>query len=66
MLLNPSPKLPYKYSNSYFVSSLALAEYLYYWRIYDNQQHTMWLMYGGDSAYVTHNVKWFLNTTYLD
>ena len=26
----------------------------------------MWFMYGGDSTYVIHNVKWLLNTTYLD
>lgn len=26
----------------------------------------MWFMYGGDSAYVTHNVKWFLDTNYQD
>jgi hypothetical protein len=24
----------------------------------------MWFMYGGDSACVTHNVKWFLDTNY--
>jgi hypothetical protein len=54
------------YSNYYFARSLAVAEYLYYRRIYDYQQYTMWFMYGGDSAYVTHSVKWFLNTTYLD
>ena len=26
----------------------------------------MWFMYGGDSACVTHNVKWFLDTIYQD
>ena len=25
----------------------------------------MWFMYGGDSAYVTHNVKWFFDTSYI-
>jgi len=26
----------------------------------------MWFMYGEDSAYVTHNVKWFLDNNYVD
>jgi hypothetical protein len=26
----------------------------------------MWFMYGGNSAYVTCNVKWFLDTNCLD
>jgi hypothetical protein len=40
-------------------STSATAEYVI-------KNSIMWCMYGGSSAYVTYNVKWFLDTNYLD